>query len=530
MPSQLYFLYTFQSTTSVSLLQAKVKFSLIAVLTHSQELNSQVQGRCKILMTRLLNTIRNTRRVLTTLVVVALLVSSRHPTLLDRITEDGRLIVVTRNNPTTYYEERQGATGYEYELVKSFADYLGVELELMVVDNLQTAMEALENGNAHISAAGFTKEQTSGYPVVYGPTYSSISEQIVYRLRTTKPESIEDLQTGRLMVPARSRHARTLRHWQKTELPSLSWRETSELDASDLLQMVSDRELDFTLVNSNEFRLMRSYLPNLDVAFTLGEIQTVAWVMPRRADDSLRDRTFDFFYRPETGVLMAELSERFYGHVGQFDYVGAHRFLRHSRKILPRYEKDFKAAAEKHGFDWRLLAAMGYQESHWNPRARSFTGVRGLMMLTLRTAGELGVTNRLDPSQSIAGGSRYLAGLRERLDESVREPDRTWMALAAYNVGFGHLEDARRLAEKLGRNPDLWIDVKKVLPLLAQQRYYRQTRYGYARGQEPVTYVQNIRRYYDVLIWNEEQVVADETDNNDVHDSDVPVTVIPPLL
>ena len=97
-------------------------------------------------------------------------------------------------------------------------------------------------------------------------------------------------------------------------------------------------------------------------------------------------------------------------------------------------------------------------------------------------------------------------------------------------MGFGHLEDARRLAEKLGRNPDLWIDVKKVLPLLTQQRYYRQTRYGYARGQEPVNYVQNIRRYYDVLIWNEEQVIADEKDSEALHGSDVPVTVIPPLL
>jgi len=481
-------------------------------------------------MTKLLNTIRNTRRVLTTLVVVALLVSSRHPSLLDRIEEDGRLIVVTRNNPTTYYEERHGPTGYEFELVKSFADYLEVELELVVVDNLQDAMDALASGKAHISAAGFTKEQTSGYPVVYGPTYSSISEQIVYRLRTPKPESIEDLLQGRLMVPAKSRHARTLRHWQKSELPSLSWRESSELDASDLLQMVSDRELDFTLVNSNEFRLMRAYLPNLDVAFTLGEIQTVAWVMPKQADDSLRDKTFDFFYRPETGVLMAELSERFYGHVGQFDYVGAHRFLRHSRRILPRYRDNFVKAADEYGFDWRLLAAMGYQESHWNPRARSFTGVRGIMMLTLRTASEVGVSNRLDPAQSIDGGSKYLAGLRDRIAESVREPDRTWMALAAYNVGFGHLEDARRLAEKMGRNPDLWIDVKKILPLLTQQRYYKQTRYGYARGQEPVTYVQNIRRYYDVLIWNEEQIAAGKASRDEPDDSDVPVTVIPPLM
>jgi membrane-bound lytic murein transglycosylase F len=197
---------------------------------------------------------------------------------------------------------------------------------------------------------------------------------------------------------------------------------------------------------------------------------------------------------------------------------------------LPRYQDDFEKAAKTFGFDWRLLAAMGYQESHWNPRARSFTGVRGLMMLTQRTAEEMGIENRLDPAQSIRGGSKYVAGLRKRLDESVKEPDRTWMALAAYNVGFGHLEDARRLAEKMGKNPDLWIDVKDILPLLSQQRYYKQTRYGYARGQEPVTYVQNIRRYYDVLIWNEEQVIAVSEDESDIDDFDVPVTVIPPLL
>ena len=481
-------------------------------------------------MTPLLNTIRTTRRVLITLVCVLALTGSVRPYLFDKIMDSGSITIVTRNNPTTYYEDRHGSTGYEYELIKEFADYLGLELNLLVVANLQEAMEALDSGEAHIAAAGFTKEQTSGYPVLYGPAYSSMTEQIIYRLRTPKPESIEDLQNGRLMVPAKSRHASTLRHWQREELPSLSWRESNELEASDLLQMVSDRELDFTLVNSNEFRLMRSYLPNLDVAFSLGEVQTVAWVMPKLADSSLRDKTFDFFYRPETGVLMAELSERFYGHVTQFDYVGAHRFLRQSRRALPRYQDDFEKAAKTFGFDWRLLAAMGYQESHWNPRARAFTGVRGLMMLTQRTAEEMGIENRLDPAQSIRGGSKYVAGLRKRLDESVKEPDRTWMALAAYNVGFGHLEDARRLTEKMGKNPDLWIDVKDVLPLLSQQRYYKQTRYGYARGQEPVTYVQNIRRYYDVLIWNEEQVIAVSEDESDIDDFDVPVTVIPPLL
>ena len=148
---------------------------------------------------------------------------------------------------------------------------------------------------------------------------------------------------------------------------------------------------------------------------------------------------------------------------------------------------------------------MGYQESHWNPKARSYTGVRGIMMLTQNTASELGIENRLDPLQSIEGGGRYLAKLRSRIDDEVQEPDRTWMSLAAYNVGYGHLSDARKLTSQLGKNPNLWIDVKDSLPLLSQRRYYRNTRYGYARGQEPVNYVQNIRRYYDVLVWNDEQ-------------------------
>ena len=476
--------------------------------------------------TRMLQTLKITRRLLLTVAGAVMITGSVRPYLIDQITDSGTLTVVTRNSPTAYFEDRSGPAGYEYDLIRAFADYLGVELKLIVVNNLHDAMDVLEDGDVHLAAAGFTREQTDDYDVMYGPAYSSVSEQVIYRRRNHQPESLADLQGGRLMVTAGSRHASTLRRWQRMELPTLTWRETPELDASDLLQMVSDQELDYTLVNSNEFRLVQSYLPNLDVAFTLGEVQTVAWVMPQLADDSLREKTFDFFLRPETGMLMATLSERYYGHVGQFDYVGAHRFLRNSIRVLPNYRPAFEKSAEKYGFDWRLLAAMGYQESHWNPSARSYTGVRGIMMLTLRTASELGIEDRLDPEQSIRGGTRYLSSLRERLDESIMEPDRTWMALAAYNVGYGHLQDARTLAVELGYNPDLWNDVKEVLPLLSQKRYYSQTRYGYARGSEPVTYVQNIRRYYDVLIWKDETQLSSTGEQNAANAG---VTVIPPL-
>ncbi|MGO1693869.1 MAG: transglycosylase SLT domain-containing protein, partial [Marinobacter sp.] len=181
------------------------------------------------------------------------------------------------------------------------------------------------------------------------------------------------------------------------------------------------------------------------------------------------------------------------------NYVGARTFMHHVENRLPSYESLFRDHASIFNMDWRLLAAIGYQESHWRPNAISPTGVRGLMMLTRNTANYIGINNRLDAEESIQGGAKYFRMVHKKIPERIAEPDRTWFALASYNVGYGHLEDARRLTEGAGKNPDRWMDVKEFLPLLAQKEWYKQTRYGYARGHEPVLYVQNIRRYYDVL-------------------------------
>jgi membrane-bound lytic murein transglycosylase F len=197
-------------------------------------------------------------------------------------------------------------------------------------------------------------------------------------------------------------------------------------------------------------------------------------------------------------------------------YVGAYTFARHLQERLPRYEQTFQQAAKQHGVDWRLLAAMGYQESLWQADATSKTGVRGLMMLTQNTAQAMGVVNRLDAKQSIRGGAKYIDKIKQRLPKSVQEPDRTWLALAAYNIGGAHLADARKLAKAEGLNPDKWLDVKKMLPRLAQKKWFSKTRYGYARGGETVHFVQNIRRYYDILNWVTQPQVEDRqiADNN----------------
>jgi membrane-bound lytic murein transglycosylase F len=174
-------------------------------------------------------------------------------------------------------------------------------------------------------------------------------------------------------------------------------------------------------------------------------------------------------------------------------------FMVATNGVLPKFRRHFHRAQELTELDWRLIAAIGYQESHWDPLATSPTGVRGLMMLTGETADRLGVTDRLDPKQSILAGARYVNYLKDTVPDRIPEPDRTWIALAAYNIGYGHLEDARILAKKKKLNPDSWTDLKATLPLLAKSEYHEEVKHGYARGGETVIFVENVRTYYDIL-------------------------------
>ena len=173
--------------------------------------------------------------------------------------------------------------------------------------------------------------------------------------------------------------------------------------------------------------------------------------------------------------------------------------MEHVGSRLPLYEPWFRDAALAHGVDWKLLAAMGYQESKWDPDAVSMSGARGLMQITADTAAMMEFSDRHDPRASIFGGARYLARMLDTVPARIPEPDRTWMAVASYNVGYGHVEDARVLAQALGRNPDRWEDVRATLPLLAQEKWYSRTRHGYARGWEPVGYVDSVQAYLDIL-------------------------------
>ena len=425
------------------------------------------------------------------------------PSTLDQIKQKGELVVVTRNSPTTYFEGPYGPTGLEYDLVSLFADYLGVNLKLVTTTNFNAILPMVARRDAHLAAAGLTITEARKSRVRFGPSYQSITEQLVYRAGESIPQSPGDLVNSNLEVIAGSSHAERLSNLLKY-YPNLTWHENDEAESEELLSYVWEKKIDYTIADSNEVALNQRYYPELRVGFNVSKPQQLAWAFPKGSDNSLYNEAVKFFALIKQNGELDQIMDRYYGHVQDFDYVGTRLFMKHVDERLPDYIDHFQQAAHQNSMDWRLLAAIGYQESHWNPRAISPTGVRGIMMLTRTTAADMGFSNRIDPQNSINGGARYFSLLKSRIPDQIVEPDRTWFALAAYNIGLGHLEDARDITRRRGGDPDKWVDVKTNLPLLTQKRWYDQLEHGYARGTEALRYVENIRSYYDILVWQTE--------------------------
>ena len=440
------------------------------------------------------------------------LTSSTIPNLLERIIKSGVLVVTSSNGPVSYYEGPFGFTGFEYDLANAFADSLDVELAIIDEPDLQDQLNSIDNQATHFVANGITITQQLSQQVRFTTPYLETPQQVIYRRGDQRPRKVEDLVGRDIVVIAGSAHAQQLA-LLKQSLPELSWREIEDAEQADLIEAVHLENAELSIVDSTVYTIKRNLYPRARVGFELTEPQAVAWAFAQNADDSLYNAANQFLENQQEIGTLAKLEQKYFSDEG-FDVGGALAFSSRIESRLPKWETYFREAADEFEIDWLLLAAVSYQESLWNQNARSFTGVRGLMMLTQATARQMGIKNRVDPEQSIYGGAKYLTITLDRIPERIVSPDRIWMALAAYNVGFGHLEDARKITQRQGGDPDVWLDVKERLPLLAKKKYYSKTKHGYARGWEPVTYVENIRNYYNILVLheNEEQkrILAEE--------------------
>jgi len=438
------------------------------------------------------------RSFLLFLAICALSGCTQPPSSLEAVIDRGELVVLTRVDPTTYIIDESGTHGFEYELASLFAKSLGIKIRFIFPEQFHQLLQLSTEHEADFVAAGLSITPERKNLLRFTPPYYEVTQQLVYHYRTRRPKSITQLTGSFFEVLADTSHAENLRYIQKKH-SKLSWVETPNTSVLELVSMVNDHLLDYTIVDSNQFQLIRGQFPNLNIAFDISKPEKIAWAFPLSEDHSLYDEAVKFLEELKSTSVLEQLQDKHFGYSKQLNYVGICTFRRHAQTRLPKLISYFHLAAEKYKLDWRLLAAVAYQESHWDQHAISPTGVRGIMMLTKATAKQMKVTNRLDPAQSIDGGAHYLSTRIKKIPSRITEPDRTWMALASYNIGLGHLEDARILTQQQGGDPDKWIDVKQRLPLLTKKKWYTKTKHGYARGKEPVTYIENVRQYIKML-------------------------------
>ena len=437
--------------------------------------------------------------------LLLILLSACHPqpteSKLVQIKKANSIKVGILFNPTSYYVDIDGPAGFEHDLVNQFANYLGVNIELLPSYHVAELLTKLENGQVDILVGGLAHTQERAEKFRFSPPYMNISQKVVYKQGKRRPSNFNEIEQ-QITVSAQTSHLEKLIEL-KEDFPDMAIDIAANADPNELLEMLMDDSIEFTVADSHNLAVVRRYFPDISVAFTVEKEQSLSWLLPKNRDDSLYAVLIDFFGEMNANGELAALEDRYFGHVENFNYVDTRLFMKAVDRVLPTYKDWFEQYSGD--IDWRLLAAQSYQESHWDPRAKSPTGVRGIMMLTQPTAKQYGVKSRLDAEDNIRGGAVYMKKLLKRVPDRISEHDKPWFALAAYNVGWGHVQDARRLTSQLGGDPDKWVDVKRNLPLLRQKRYYKKTRYGFARGDEAVNYVGNIRRYYDTLVWLDEK-------------------------
>ncbi len=410
------------------------------------------------------------------------------------------LVVLTRPGPLTYSSDENGnVTGLEHDLAEAFAQELGVGVKYVVVPHEELDARLAE-GKYHLAAARLSAP-TDGSLQATPPIF--LGRDVLAQHDASLPiTEVAQLRGKTVHVMAGSRQAANLRRLAEN-IPELSIIEETEGNILDLVERLGERKIEYVAIEEVLIDLANQYVPTLRASLPLSEEQPIVWILGPKPNAEMAARAAAFVQRIQLDGTLARLEERYLGHVRRLKQADIEKFLGLIESTLPKLRKHFQAAETLTGIDWRLIAAIAYHESHWDPNATSYTNVRGIMMLTEETADRLKVSNRLDPRESILAGARYINMLKDMLPDEAVEPDRTWLALAAYNIGPGHMNAARTIAKQLKADPNAWFEMKRVLPVLAKPQYYERLKSGRARGGEAVILVENIRSYYDILSHHE---------------------------
>ncbi|NMG44562.1 membrane-bound lytic murein transglycosylase MltF [Aromatoleum toluvorans] len=440
-------------------------------------------------------------------IIAALLVTGCDPAGTPRLADlqaasgyrtAGELRVATRVDPITYRNGSDGrASGFEYDLLQKLGERLGVPVRMVIFPDAARALEAVIRGQVHLAAAGVGRNDR--LPLAWTSPLREVDYVLVGRAENGEITE-ESALAGRTVSARHGSLAADFLNQIRKRVPEMNVHFPANAADDRLLESLAKGELDVVATDRVHFAVAAQTSPNLAVIYDLPVSSSVAWALPPDAKDGLTAEIEAFLADARANDTLARLSDRYFGHIRRLDDGAITTFLSRIQARLPHYRQHFHEAQARTGIDWRFLAALAYQESHWDPLATSWSGVRGMMMLTSETADRLGVRDRLDPRESILGGARYFSMLREQLPDDVPEPDRLWMAAAAYNLGMGHMNGARTIAQRMGKDNTSWLDMKAVLPLMSKPEYANRLKAGAARGGEAVIMAENIRNYHDILL------------------------------
>ncbi|WP_231714605.1 membrane-bound lytic murein transglycosylase MltF [Desulfonema ishimotonii] len=415
---------------------------------------------------------------------------------LDDILNAGEVIMITRNNANCYYQYRDRFAGFEYDLARAFADYLGVTLKVRVADKWDQMSALLREAPGALIAANTVITAERQKQVAFSEPYTEISLCIITHRENRNIRKIGDISGHRVHFRNESPYRQWLRTLKKQGIvPDAVPHD--DLDTEELIAQVAEKKIGIALADSNSVRLNRQYYPQTVTLSATVPRARLAWgVHPR--GHKLRKQISTFFKSVKQSGKFSAIWDRYYAASPELGHVDVDAFHRRIKTRLPRYLPFIRDAAGEYGFDWRLIAAQAYQESHLNPQARSKNGAYGLMQITSAAGRAQNATDLTDPRQNIHTGVRHLREMYDFFDRADAD-ERMKIALAAYNVGQGHILDARILARSMNLNPDKWSSLARTLPLLSRKKYYSEALYGYCRGTEPTEYVRRVTAYYNIL-------------------------------
>ncbi len=418
----------------------------------------------------------------------------------DAIKKRRVLRVLLRNNAASYFLYRGELMGFEYELAREFADYHGLRLEVVVPPSHRELTTWLQEGRADI-AMGFiepSKRQRS-LGIEFSRPYHYARQHIVVQKKDPS-KTLEDLDHRTLFVRHNSSYWERLSDLQRAGARFQLRATNDNVETEQLIKMVSRGKYKATMAGEHLLDIELANGVPVRSAYVLDETAAHAVAM-RKRNPKLKQALDAFVKQVYKSEFYNVTYTKYFKSRRSMQRLARGRVVDPLRGQISPYDDLVRKYADRYGFDWRLVTAQMYQESRFNPKAKSQVGARGLMQLMPRTAKEMGVKNTSDPAHNIKGGIKYMDWLRDRFDSKLPIPERLWFTLAAYNAGAGHVHDARRLAKQEGYDPDRWFDhTEKAMLLLAKKKYARKARYGFVNGREPVNYVRDIRQRFEAYV------------------------------